>query len=95
MNKKQKVILGVVLVIIGLMVVFPQITVFHPDQAYIDTDSPIGRATQYMTIFTTGYGFILRDYATVNYTVLAFRCLVIGCVGGLLIFLQRQKAKNE
>ncbi len=95
MNKKQKVILGIVLVIIGLMIVFPQITVFHPSQEYIDRpidiNSPIGRATQYMTIFSTGYGFILRDYATVNYTVLAFRCLIMGGVGGFLIYAFKTK----
>jgi hypothetical protein len=93
MNKKQKVILGVVLVIIGLMIVFPQITVFHPNQEYYDRpiDSPIGKAAQYMQIITKGYGFILRDYATVNYTVLAFRCLIMGGVGGFLIYALKKK----
>ncbi|MHC4105238.1 MAG: hypothetical protein ACYSR9_09885 [Planctomycetota bacterium] len=91
MNKKQKVIRGVVLVIIALLIVFPQITLSHPDQEYYDTDTPITRASQYMTIFTIGYGFILRDYAAVNYTVLAFRCLIIGGVGGLLIYAVKEK----
>jgi hypothetical protein len=97
MNKKQKVILGVVLVIIGLMIVFPPTIVFHhPSQEYIDVDSPIGRAAQHMIIFTTGYGFILRDYANVNYTLIAFRCLIMGVVAGLLIYaLKGKKPKNE
>ena len=91
MNKKQKVILGIVLVIIGLMIVFPQTVVFHRSQENIDSDSPIGRATQYMTISTIGYGFILRDYAIVNYSLLAFLCLIMGGVGSLLIYAVKDK----
>lgn len=87
MNKKQKIILGIALVIIGLMVVFPQIVMFHNIDRPID--GPLRKAAQYMQIITIEYGFILRDYANVNYTVLAFRCFIVGIVTGLLIYAFR------
>jgi hypothetical protein len=98
MNRRQKIILFLGVVVGVLMTAFPPMSSSSPTPANSHTprtDTPFARAAEHAQTPACAYGFIGKNYRAIRYDVLSAQFIIGFLVTGSLVFAFGNKKTSK